>query len=202
MFKTSTLQPNQKSSELENYCNKNNIAYERLDHDHLLISLNNKPILFSRLNGPSWTVAQKNICDYKHLTKSFLTANNLNTPAYFIFNPNTFNSRDVESFILENKGVVVKPINLSRGRGVVTNIVSISQFKSVVENLRSLNKWLMCEQQFEGDDYRFFVVDKKVVSVTKRVRANVVGDGVHTLIQLINIKNNLRKKNFYLILLW
>ena len=49
-----------------------------------------------------------------------------------------------------------------------------------------------------GKEYRFLVMGDQVVGVLHRVPANVVGDGVHTIEQLVHEKNKdpLRGKGY------
>ncbi|WP_142392681.1 hypothetical protein [Mycobacterium sp. 3519A] len=57
---------------------------------------------------------------------------------------------------------------------------------------------VLVEKHFDGNDFRAFVVGDKVVSVTQRKRANVIGDGVATIRELIERKNAIRAGNAYL----
>ena len=47
----------------------------------------------------------------------------------------------------------------------------------------------MVERYLTGKDYRILVVDKRVVAVAERVPAHVVGDGVSTVGELVDIAN-------------
>ena len=47
----------------------------------------------------------------------------------------------------------------------------------------------MVERYLAGKDYRILVVDKRVVAVAERVPAHVVGDGVSTVAELVEIAN-------------
>ncbi|OBF40824.1 hypothetical protein A5724_07155 [Mycobacterium sp. ACS1612] len=62
------------------------------------------------------------------------------------------------------------------------------------------SRWrpVLVEKHFEGNDFRAFVVGDNVVSVTQRKPANVVGDGVATVRELIERKNAIRAGNVYL----
>src|SRR5699024_1973377 len=57
---------------------------------------------------------------------------------------------------------------------------------------------LIIEEYVEGEEYRVYVVDNEVVAATKRIAANVIGDGVSTIKELIEKKNEIRKENPYL----
>jgi len=47
----------------------------------------------------------------------------------------------------------------------------------------------MVEKEFYGKEYRIFATNEKFVAATYRVPANVQGDGIHTIKELIQLKN-------------
>ncbi len=51
------------------------------------------------------------------------------------------------------------------------------------------DKDILIEEFIEGTEYRFFVIEGKTEAVLLRVPANVVGDGKHTIRQLVDMKN-------------
>ena len=57
---------------------------------------------------------------------------------------------------------------------------------------------VLVEKHFQGNDFRAFVVGDDIVSVTQRKPANVIGDGVGTVRELIERKNAIRAENAYL----
>lgn len=48
----------------------------------------------------------------------------------------------------------------------------------------------MIEDYISGTEYRFFVIGDETKAVLLRVGAHVIGDGVHTIAQLVEMKNN------------
>ena len=95
--------------------------------------------------------------------------------------------------------VVIKPRNGSMGKGVYTNIQSLEELKEALSELRSTYKRaVLIERYHPGKEYRVYVVDDHVVGATNRIPANIVGDGTHTVEELIEKKNEERKKNPYL----
>lgn len=61
-------------------------------------------------------------------------------------------------------------------------------------------RWVpvLVEKHFRGNDFRVFVVGDDVISVTARKPANVIGDGVASIRELIERKNAIRAENAYL----
>jgi len=91
--------------------------------------------------------------------------------------------------------VVLKPHNELKGRGVCLMITNSTNFKQRWEELAGMDKVLLVEKMYFGKEYRIFVTDTKVVSVLERIPANVIGDGKHTISELIGIKDNDKIRN-------
>ncbi|MGD8928294.1 MAG: cyanophycin synthetase, partial [Lysobacterales bacterium] len=87
--------------------------------------------------------------------------------------------------------VVVKPLDANHGRGVSINLVEPEQvakaFNVALENARGRS--VLVESFIEGMDHRMLVVNNELVAIAKRVPGHVVGDGRHTIAELIDIVN-------------
>ena len=85
--------------------------------------------------------------------------------------------------------VVVKPLDGNHGRGVMINLSTdeeVVQAFPTAQN-ESRDGRVIVERFLTGKDYRSLVVDNQVVAVAERVPAHVVGDGTHTVAELIEI---------------
>ncbi len=93
--------------------------------------------------------------------------------------------------------IVFKPTNASQGDGVVTNIQDDQGFLKALEYVRHDLGYgeVIVEQHVEGEEYRVYVVDDKVVAIYNRKPANIIGDGKHDIEELIGLKNRERRKN-------
>ena len=85
--------------------------------------------------------------------------------------------------------VVIKPLDGNQGRGVTVGIKDDATALWAYGIASKINEKVIVEKYIEGKDYRILVVDKKVVSVSLRMPPCVVGDGVHSLWELIEIEN-------------
>jgi len=87
--------------------------------------------------------------------------------------------------------VVVKPLNANHGRGVSINLNSDEEvedgFRFARENGSS--RAVLVESFITGFDHRMLVVNGELVAVAKRVPGHVVGDGKHTIEELVDIVN-------------
>ncbi|MEF3330099.1 acylphosphatase [Oceanobacillus oncorhynchi] len=93
--------------------------------------------------------------------------------------------------------LVLKPTNASLGNGVVTNIKNREQLIKAIHYVRRELEYeeVVLEQYVSGKEYRVYVVGDEVIAAYNRVPANIMGDGEHTIEQLIDIKNAIRRKN-------
>ncbi|AME09966.1 bifunctional glutamate--cysteine ligase/glutathione synthetase [Gemella sp. oral taxon 928] len=94
---------------------------------------------------------------------------------------------------IKNKPVVIKPKSTNFGLGITIfkyGINDIETYSEAINLALKEDKDVIIEEFIEGTEYRFFVIEGKTKAVLLRVPANVVGDGVHTIEELVEIKNN------------
>ena len=87
--------------------------------------------------------------------------------------------------------LVVKPLDGNHGRGVTIGITSEEQLRFGFREALSQAKTrdVIVEQFFPGNDHRILVVNGKMVAVAERIPAQVTGDGVSTIRQLVDEVN-------------
>jgi cyanophycin synthetase len=87
--------------------------------------------------------------------------------------------------------VVVKPLDGNHGRGVGINLADEAAVRAhfPIALRESRAGTVVVESYIVGKDYRILVVGGRVVAVAERVPAHVVGDGQHTLQELVAITN-------------
>ncbi len=85
--------------------------------------------------------------------------------------------------------VVVKPIAANHGRGVSINLRSAEEVQVAFEKAAEHGRTVLVESYIEGLDHRLLVVNGQLVAAAKRVPGHVVGDGRHTIRELVDIVN-------------
>ncbi len=90
------------------------------------------------------------------------------------------------------KPVIIKPRLGSRGRHTTTNIWTEVDLRKAYHSAKKLCHWVVMEEHLVGSVYRGTVIDGKLVGVLRGDPPRVTGDGVHTVEQLIDIKNEHR----------
>jgi cyanophycin synthetase len=95
----------------------------------------------------------------------------------------------VEAAELIGYPVVVKPFNANHGRGITIHITTPEEVRAAFEVAREHSRSVIIESFITGEDHRMLVIDGRLVAVSKRVPGHVVGDGVHTIEQLMEEVN-------------
>lgn len=126
----------------------------------------------------------------KVVTKKVLAKAGFNVPQSIEF---TDVKSAVENFpLFENRAVVIKPKSTNFGLGISIfqqGLTDRDDFAKAVEIAFREDKEIMVEDYLLGTEYRFFVLGDQTLAVLLRVPANVIGDGVHTVAELVAAKN-------------
>jgi len=85
--------------------------------------------------------------------------------------------------------VVTKPLDGNHGRGVAINLKTDEEVETGFEKASEHGRTIIVESYIEGFDHRILVVDGRLVAAAKRVPGHVVGDGKHTIEQLVDKVN-------------
>ena len=84
--------------------------------------------------------------------------------------------------------VVLKPQDGNQGKGVTVNISTRAQLEAAYATAAEYGE-VMVERFLPGHDFRLLVVGHQLVAAARREPPQVVGDGVHTIAQLVDIVN-------------
>ena len=85
--------------------------------------------------------------------------------------------------------VVVKPRDGNQGKGVTVNISTREEIEAAFHNAAKFRDEVMVERFLPGSDYRLLVVGDKLVAAARREPPLVIGDGQHTVSQLVERVN-------------
>jgi cyanophycin synthetase len=85
--------------------------------------------------------------------------------------------------------VVVKPCNADYGHGIGLNLTTREQVFAAYAAAREYRDEVLVERFAKGEQYRITVVGDRVVAAVRREPVRLVGDGTHTISQLIEQAN-------------
>src|SRR5690606_8631568 len=99
---------------------------------------------------------------------------------------------DNEEFLRKHGAVVVKPARGEQGRGVSVNIDDPEDLATAVGQAEALCEEVLLEEYVTGSDLRVVLIDFEVVAAALRRPAAVVGNGKHTVRELIEKQSRRR----------
>jgi cyanophycin synthetase len=128
----------------------------------------------------------ESIAQDKELTKKLLDAAGVPVPLGRTVN----DPEDAWAAALEiGLPVVIKPKDGNQGKGVTVNVTTREQLTAGFHTAAEFRDDVMVERYLPGHDYRLLVVGNKLVAAARREPPHVVGDGVHTVRQLVDTVN-------------
>jgi len=86
--------------------------------------------------------------------------------------------------------VVIKPRDGNQGKGVAVNISTEAQITAAFHAAFKISDEIIVERYLPGHDYRLLVIGKTLVAAARRDPPQVLGDGVHTIRQLVEQVNS------------
>lgn len=85
--------------------------------------------------------------------------------------------------------VVVKPLDADYGDGVSIRLTDSASVRTAFATARSWSDRVLVERFIPGTLFRMLVIDGRLASVVRRESAFVIGDGLHTIDQLVTLAN-------------
>ncbi|HHU31650.1 MAG TPA: cyanophycin synthetase [Clostridia bacterium] len=168
-------------------CQKRNIPVMRLDSGSFLqLGYGSKQKRVQATITENTSCLAVDIAGDKMLTKKLLGEAGIPIPQGCI-------TENLEEALLEAKSfgraVVIKPCNGNQGKGVVLNLQTPQEITAAFQVAKNYSNQILVEEHITGRHYRVLVVNGKIAAVAERKPTYVIGDGQHTIKELINIIN-------------
>jgi len=128
-------------------------------------------------------------CMDKALTQRLLRRGGLKVPEQI----KVESDDEAVSFLQRHERVVVKPAEGEQGRGVFVDLTNEKDVITAVADARALCETVLMEQFITGKDLRIIVIDRQVIAAAIRKPAAIIGNGVHTIEQLIEKQSRRRE---------
>lgn len=137
------------------------------------------------ITGNTSSIAVDIACN-KEMTKKLLEDAAIPVPSGDL----AVDEEDLE-YIIKKIGypVVIKPLDGNHGKGSSINVTDWEAAKIGLEHAQKYSRKVIVEKYITGYDFRLLVINHKLVAAARRVPANVVGDGVSNIQQLIDQEN-------------
>ena len=158
---------------------------------------------YTHPNGKIWLTRTKHfsyplnhgavmeMADKKSLANAWVEQFDVKTPATCVVMDDD-SLEAAKEFLAHYKTVVVKPESSFGSHGLTLNVTTSDELKRAISKARRVRQHseaILVQKQIEGKEYRFAVLNEKVVSVLLRQPAEIVGDGSATIAQLIEKEN-------------
>jgi len=98
-----------------------------------------------------------------------------------------------DAFLASHGPLVVKPARGEQGRGVTVDIADRDELETAVTRAAALCEDVVLEEFVQGQDLRVVLIDFEVVAAAIRKPAAVVGNGRHTIRELIEKQSRRRE---------
>ncbi|MGB5237540.1 MAG: cyanophycin synthetase, partial [Flavobacteriaceae bacterium] len=85
--------------------------------------------------------------------------------------------------------LVIKPIDGNHGRGITVDITNYETALEAFRIAKEVSSRVIVEKYITGEDYRLLVINHVFVAAAKRTPAHVIGDGKHTIEELVEEVN-------------
>jgi glutamate--cysteine ligase len=129
------------------------------------------------------------IMENKSVTKKVLSENNIKVPQGIEVNSMDEALNVIKNFI--NIPIVIKPksTNFGLGISIFKDGTDKESIKRAFEIAFKHDNTVLIEEFIQGKEYRFLVINDKVMGILHRVPANVKGNGINSIKELVEVKN-------------
>jgi len=127
-------------------------------------------------------------CDDKALTSRLLHRAGLRVPEQRELN----SEKDALDFLREHGRIVIKPARGEQGAGVAVDLQSPEDVTRAFARARALGELVLGEEYVTGEDLRIIVINQEVVAGAIRKPAAIIGDGTHSISELISKQSRRR----------
>ena len=170
---------------------KRGIRIEVLDEkDNILMLSKGKAVEYIKqaTKTSKDTYITPHILENKQVTKKLLQREGFQVPLGKSYT--TLGSAIEDYPLYQHKKIVVKPKSTNYGVGITfVRKGEKALYHTALEYAFSYGDSVLVEDFFPGKEYRFLVVNGKVIAISYREPAHVIGDGMHSIKQLVHIKN-------------
>ncbi|TWH46864.1 cyanophycin synthetase [Sporomusa sp. KB1] len=146
---------------------------------------NKQQRVWASITGQTSSLAVELVGD-KFLTNTLLRQNAVPVPEGYVV---TSLAEAVAALDRIGAPVVIKPVNGNHGNGVTLNIWNKAEAERAYQLAAEYDERVLVEEYVAGRQYRLCVVNGKLAAGAERIPAHVVGDGIHSIAELVELVN-------------
>ncbi len=164
------------------------IPVRRLGQDSLLQLGHGKHLRLIEASLPDTTSCiAVDLAKNKEVTNAMLRENGIPVPEGYMAC-----SEDEAVLLAKQLGypIVIKPLNGNQGKGVMSNIDNEKLLRRAYRIACRYTDQIIVEEYIPGNDYRILVVGDKVSAAAERKPPCILGDGIHSIKELVEAENN------------
>ncbi len=129
-------------------------------------------------------------CSDKQTTHRILADAGISVPAQTLASTPAKN----HTFLKEFCPLVVKPAVGEQGMGIVMDVSTRNELAAAIDYASRFSEKVLLEQMVAGEDLRVIVIGFKIVAAAVRRPPAVVGDGRHSILELVKKQSRRREK--------
>lgn len=170
------------------------VTHSKKKAQRVVLSFEGKRFTWSgggtNLNLPS----ARRLVSYKEVTSRLLLNRDINAPENAVFAPE--DAERAWAWGEKLLPLVIKPKDENQGTDVIVGVQTHDEFVEAFHRVAANRSSLLVEEFHTGVEHRCLTVDNKLVAVTRRRPASVLGNGQSTIETLIDSKNE-RRRNIH-----
>jgi GNAT-family acetyltransferase (TIGR03103 family) len=101
---------------------------------------------------------------------------------------------DNHEFLKKYGAIVVKPAVGEQGTGITVDVKTKNEMETAISYARQICDTVLLEEMVPGQDMRIIVINHEVVAAAVRKPPTIIGDGAHTIMQLVKKQSRRREK--------
>lgn len=166
---------------------RRNIPVQRFENEDLLLLGQGKYChkIWSTVTDQTSLLAT-DLVGNKYLTTKLLENHGVPVPKNQIASSEEEAISFAENF---DGSIVIKPLNGSHGRGVTIGAETKNAVKKAFQYAAQYDDKVLIEECIPGRQYRLCLVNHKLVAAAERIPAYIIGDGQHTVKELVELTN-------------
>ncbi len=151
------------------------------DESYFILSLGGRSVLCRESLTELTSAIAMSWCDDKRMTARLLRQQGLNVPDQIT----AHTADEALEFLAQHDRVVVKPARGEQGQGVAVDLTTPEEVQAALERARKVCDQAVVETMVAGMDLRIIVIDFKMIAAAVRKPPAIVGNGTHTVKELI-----------------